>query len=524
MKINIIPILSLGLLLLFATSARAQEKNFYRMDRLKTDNPWILSHNAAGLTTGAVSRFSIVEANWQYNTGDFRNVSDPTDRNRMNLLTESLLRLNKVYFYGKFSFDYDIRRNKAWSSVLDPYYSSIYMADSIPGEQTLEVYRLDGGVGYPLGKHFAIGAKVAYETASNAKHKDARNENTYMNLQVYPGVLFQTGPVRIGLNMIYQKMTEMVDIKIIGTGKIHEIFQFEGLWHYKSTIIAEGASLQSNHQEKLYGGSLQLELFNDKISFFNELSITQRKQEAFPSDFTNERSGKIKERKYTYTGLLHKKGKSYDHYLSLRLDIANKLGFENIQQSEVIDQNEEWIQYGTKNKTSVEITQADIYYQLFRNRTAYNSSWDARIGAKGLHVKRIYRLYPARFVQKIENYEGYLSLNKNFLFQKGMFDCGLNLAYTFGDGTLLDTEKEGKGEIPDAQQYKRKDDLLQQEYAFFTSDRFLGGLNIRYTRFLNKEKGMSLYGNVKTFYCRSLNGWYKGEGRTNLQVTLGFAF
>lgn len=524
MKTNHTYLLSLGLLLLLALSVRAQEKKFYRMDRLKADNPWILSHNAAGLTANTVHRFSIVEGSWQYTTGDYRNVSDPTDRNRMNLLTESVLRLNKVYFYGKFSFDYDIRRNMGWTHVLNPYYTSIYMADSVPGQQTLEVYHLDGGIGYPLGKHFAIGAKVTYENASNAKRKDARNQNTFMQLQLYPGILFHMGPVRIGANMIYQKMTEMVDVKIIGTGKIHEIFQFDGLWHYTSTILTEGASIQSNHQEKLYGGAVQLELFNDQISFFNEISVTQRKQDIYPNDFTEERNGKIKERSFHYNGLLHKKGRYYDHYLSLRLDISNRLGYENIQQSEVVDQNEEWVQYGSKNKSSADILQADVSYRLFRNRSAFNSSWDARVGAKGVYVERIYRIYPARFIQKIKNYEGYLSLNKNFLFKKGMFDGGIRLAYTLGDGTLLDTEKEGPGEIPDAGQYKRRDDLLQQEYEFFTSDRLLGGLNLRYTRFLQPEKGMSLYGDVKMTYCRSLSGGFQDENRTHLQVTVGFAF
>ena len=38
-------------------------------------------------------------------------------------------------------------------------------------------------IGYMLGKRWSIGAKIDYLTASNAKKKDARNKNTYMNLK-----------------------------------------------------------------------------------------------------------------------------------------------------------------------------------------------------------------------------------------------------------------------------------------------------------------------------------------------------
>lgn len=525
MKNSKIYLFSLGIILAFTANTLGQEKNYYRMERLKANNPWITSHNAAGLTTNRSDRFSVVEGSWQYENGKFRNVQDPSSFNRMSLLTESILQLNKVYFYGKFSFDYNIRKNMGWTNVLSTYNTPIYLADSVPGEQTMEVYRIDGGVGYPLGKHFAIGAKIGYETTSNAKHKDARNQNTYMNLNLYPGIMFQTGPLRIGANMIYQKMTELVDVKVIGSGKIHEIFEFEGLWHYKSYIMTDGGgSIERDYQQEIYGGSVQAEIFSKKFSFFNEFSFSQRKQESFPSGFTNEKSGEIKERIYDYNGLLHINGKKYDHYLSLALRTSNCLMYENIQQVEIIDQNEVWVQYGIKNKAYTDVVNADVYYQLFRNRTAYNSSWDARIGARGFSVKRGYRLYPAKFTQELENYEGYLSFNKNFLRHKGMFDCRIDLAYTIGDGKRLETKTEATGEIPDNDQYKRRDDLLTREFEYLTSDRFRGGLNIRYTRFLNKAKGMNLYGDARFIYNRSLNGEFQDKTRTNIQALIGFAF
>ena len=103
MKNSKIYLFSLGIILAFTANTLGQEKNYYRMERLKANNPWITSHNAAGLTTNRSDRFSVVEGSWQYENGKFRNVQDPSSFNRMSLLTESILQLNKVYFYGKFS-------------------------------------------------------------------------------------------------------------------------------------------------------------------------------------------------------------------------------------------------------------------------------------------------------------------------------------------------------------------------------------------------------------------------------------
>ena len=97
----------------------------------------------------------------------------------------------------------------------------------MPGRQTMETYILEGGIGYMIGKHWSIGAKIDYLTASNAKKKDARNKNTYMNLKVYPGVVYRSKYLNLGLNFIYQKETENIDIRTIGTGRTPELLSVE---------------------------------------------------------------------------------------------------------------------------------------------------------------------------------------------------------------------------------------------------------------------------------------------------------
>ena len=154
--------------------------------------------------------------------------------------------------------------------------------------------------------------------------------------------------------------------------------------------------------------------------------MLEKKQEIFKANYNKERGGEMKQRAYNYTGAFNVSGEKYNHYINLQADFSNMLGYENIQQKEVINQNSTWTQFGKKNKSSIESTVYDANYNLFRNRTAYNSCWNAQIGAKGFYAERVYRLYPAKFQQILRNTEGYLSFEKNFLFKKGMLDCGIN--------------------------------------------------------------------------------------------------
>ena len=115
MKFKKIYTLGLGLLIAGMSAANAQtqdiEKIFYRMDRVKANNPWTKSLNYAGLTFNENQDFTIVELDFQYGKGSFRNINAPHAFNKTNLQTESFRRLNKVFFYGKFSFDYMNRPN-----------------------------------------------------------------------------------------------------------------------------------------------------------------------------------------------------------------------------------------------------------------------------------------------------------------------------------------------------------------------------------------------------------------------------
>ena len=81
-----------------------QREDFYRMDRVKANNPWTKSLNYAGLTFNENQDFTIVELDFQYGKGSFRNVNAPHAFNKTNLQTESFRRLNKSILLREIQF------------------------------------------------------------------------------------------------------------------------------------------------------------------------------------------------------------------------------------------------------------------------------------------------------------------------------------------------------------------------------------------------------------------------------------
>lgn len=507
---------------IFPVSAQTHDKSFYNITRVKADNPWIKTHNGSGLMFNRFRDYSYAEAGFQYEEGNYRNVSDPTSVSNTKIVAESFRSVNKVCFYGNFTFDYAHRQNKTWSNVLYPYNSLMFLADSVPGRQTLESYHLDAGMGLPVGKHWGIGVLASYEAASNAKKKDVRNKNEYMEFELYPGMLFRSGYVNAGVNFIYQRRTETIELYNYGDFKNHEIFAFEGMWFYTSKLEFNTAG-NRDYKENTYGGSAQLEFHGKKFSFLNQFSGAYGKQSIFRNFTIDERGGEIEKDVYKYLGAVRIDGGNFHHHVNISASFDEMYGYENIQQLEVVDQASIWVQYGRKNKSVRKTAIYDINYTLFKDRSFLHNSWNAAIGVKGFNVENKYRLYPIEYTQDWRNTGVYAAFNKNFRIKTGMIDCGVKFAYSVGGGTMFEI-KGTSGDTAGEDIYKQRKDLLFREYEYMTADRLAGDLSFRYTYHLDKEKGMALYADLNGMWKQAQSGYFKHENWTTLRMMFGLSF
>lgn len=524
MKINTIWMLGVCLLCvgLLPLKAQQNEKCVFCMERLKADNPWIGAKNASGLIFNRFNDFSYVEGGILTESGDFRNITDPTSLFNSRLKTESFRKINRLSFYGSFEFDYIHMQNKCWSSVLHPENTFFIMADSLPGRQTLESYKLNGGVGFELNKQWAIGAGISYLTASNAKKRDIRNKNTYMEMTVHPGVLFRSQYLNLGVNFNYERMTEKIEDKRYGSGSNPTLFMLEGLWFHKSIQLTETSTEIRQIQNDGYGGAAQLELLFGDFRFFNQFSATKTDQVIWINHVNGQKGGEQEQTDFDYQGTLSMEKENWLHELKGNFANRERLGFENIQREELVDGFKAWVQYGRKNKGILETSEFGLHYTLYRDRTCLDNSWRATVGFDRKTSTQKYKLFPVTYQQEIEQTTFQAGFHKNFRLKSGCIDCGLLFTLRNGDGTMFKISSEDP-EISGENLYPQLGEQLEQEYNYLRANYYGGELHLKYTYPLNRDKGQSLYADLKLNRKNPYDSPVDGH-RTGFGFLLGFCF
>lgn len=106
-----------------------------------------------------------------------------------------------------------------------------------------------------------------------------------------PGVVYRSKYLNLGLNFIYQKETENIDIRTIGTGRTPELLSVEGLWFYTSEQVSSSVSIIRDIRDEALGGAAQVEFHTHRTRFFNQFSMLEKKQEIFKANYNKERGG-----------------------------------------------------------------------------------------------------------------------------------------------------------------------------------------------------------------------------------------
>ena len=126
-----------------------------------------------------------------------------------------------VAFYGKLSYSYNSGKDMGGSILMDPSYNPINFYESVDttgGVKNKEVYHLIGGLSYALkDSRWAIGAKIDYQTGDQAKLKDPRYLNVWMDLGTSVGTRFAASEgFSVGLNLEYRRTLETTSSKVYG--------------------------------------------------------------------------------------------------------------------------------------------------------------------------------------------------------------------------------------------------------------------------------------------------------------------
>ena len=532
-----------AILLLFSTFAQAQSdetihnhmngrggKKYYSIEKLYWQNPWLYSENASGMALckrpfQQFKAFTDAQLFSNYQVGEMKNIYDPTTNWQSGLNVESYMKLGKIYLYGKFGYDYTTSKENRWRGMVDPYSSPFMMADSVAGDMSHEMYRMETKMSFPLGERLSLGVDVKYNVGVMAKHKDLRNKNTLMEFEFTPGIIYNGDNVKGGLNVGIITSTEKIEYTQVETGVNKDLFHMYGLWFNSSTPFGSGAVDASKRDKKdlTYKGALQLELKFGAFKFFNDFGMSYKTGSQGEVGFNNRQFGDIEQISYRYRGVMQY---GLKHRLSADLNFSNMNGFKIIQREE-LDSNSNirrWVTYGRANTFSRNSVEGDVNYTFRAAKTPWIISWEATVGARGYKVENTFKEYPLNFNQEWKYIEAYLTFAKHFNWKKSMFDIKPEIAYGVGGGTPNERIDLEDTSIEEPVKPWQLNEQLLEEYSFMTASKASAGLNVRYTQFLNPQAGFNIYVDIDYKYSQALDSAIKNLNRNYFKLSVGFTF
>lgn len=473
-------------------SQQVSPKKHYTFEKIETKNPWLLSGNAAGLVFNRAQNFSNLEGFYTNESGDYRNFDDPETYSTYGLETRSYTKINDVYFYGSFKYDYGVNENLAWRGTVYPESNLNPILDSIPGKVLRESYIMSAKVGYNLSDRISIGAEFDYNTSTAAKRKDGRNLNTLSMLSVSPGIIYRNNKLKLGLNLTYDRDVEEVKYEYVGETTGKEIYYMEGLWFYSTQGITTTANLERKYIRDIFGGAFQMHYRTGNLCIFNQFSAKYGQEDDGEDNNYNKRYAYVESLNYKYDGRFMLIGQNVDHILSLSYLGKENLSYNVVTNYErVPNELSQWdfYEYGKTLRYMTNYQKYGAEYKAFLKNDEWMSTWIFAAGINHLVSEKNYKVYPAHYKQDYSLNEIYLRASRDIdLNNKSSLNVELNGGYTTADGTMLEaTNPLTSGAL------KLNENILKTDFDFYMADRFSAGIGAKYSRMLNLEKGSAVY-------------------------------
>ena len=117
-----------SLVSLVSLEITAQEGSYRYEDETQL---WHLTNNAAGLGFDVDSNRGYAEFSAEHRGGDYRRVQEGGQRNELQFTTERYQKIGYLLVgYGRFQFDMDRTKDRAWCDVMRPYNSNPFFSGS----------------------------------------------------------------------------------------------------------------------------------------------------------------------------------------------------------------------------------------------------------------------------------------------------------------------------------------------------------------------------------------------------------
>lgn len=491
----------------------AQSKMLYSQDKIEWMNPWLTTSNSAALGYNEVflkdiKSYSEGSLSGYYQSGKLQNYYTPETTYGGVFDINSYIKLGKAYLKGGFSYDYSNSLNSKWRGWLDPTHTPFMLADSIPGNLSLEKYDMEAAIALPVSKSTLVGLDVKYQVGIMAKHKDLRNRNTIMNFEVYPSFVTKFGDFSVGLNLGFARNTEKVEYLQVDASTEKYLFYIYGLWLYSSNGFS---SAETSREEKTftYSGALTLDGSIGDLRIFNDFSAEYRSGLQTETGYNNLLHGQTTKLSYRDHLTLFYGAK---HKLGLSAQLYTMTGDRFLQRQELDPRSNirRWVTYGGPiNYYYRTYREEEIYYTYRAAKSFVDVKWEISAGFKDMCISHKYKETPLVFSQNLTTRKGYIDYTQYIRMNNSLITISPNVGYSFSSGL--------KNDISQGQNQYQLESVLEQEYQFMQASKVDFGLEAKYIyKSLTASCG---YNGVM-----ATDSPIKGAARHSAILSVGFVF
>ena len=371
-------------------SAQERPADFHRQELEVLAQPYSLTDNAAGMGLSQPSSGSRTQINVFDRAGDYHLAQQGDGVLGFTFGTERYDAFSdKLFMRGAFSYTLEREKNRAWSDVMDPWFSIPYIYGSAVAKDydshdcslAFDLYTA------PLGGLVSLGVKTDYRVADISGKRDPRPRTGFLDWKVVPSVLFSFGRHHVGLDLGYGHEKE----KLTGLSTIQS---YPNLYYYKMSGLdhVDGAiSAYTGFKRQFVGnrfsGELSYAYGDGALNALASAGVAWKKLTAYGDNLSSPGSYNVWEYKaladvtYRSAGLLH------SGRLSFRYDDggADEYLQERVSEKDPVTgaTTETWVTlYTYENRYMLKKTALEASYRLYAGCTGtdYRYNVGVRLG------------------------------------------------------------------------------------------------------------------------------------------------
>lgn len=528
-KLSMTCIFLLGL----TTGVYGQEGRSMRdFEFIRSSSPWLTSRNAAGLSTMPVKRAAVAEGTFTKDNGGLIGNACSDDSFKAGVQTESYMKISdRMAFHGKLSYTYDRGRNMGGSILMDPDYNPINFYESVDttrGVKNKELYHLTGRLAYTFkDSRWSLGAGIDYESGDQAKLKDPRFLNVWMDLSASIGTRFAASDAfSAGLSFEYRRTLESVLGNIYGvSGKQYYNFVDYGGFYGTRDLFDSSFGIIATETRPMFnsfiGGSLQIEA-GRKTKVFNQLTYLMR-----GGYFGNRSSSKIIYTEHAgniieYNGVLLAGSSRNLHRVGLDVRFENLINNENVYRLNTELGENTVVEYISQNEVldRTDISAA-MSYTGYLGVENFRPRWEYGATATFESRQSLTTIYPFYRSSGHNVISAEIFGKRNFLSGKNLFTADAGAGFLAGSGVAKD---DGAYASTSSDAPRSFDMYLYRDFEYRTASRISASLSLRYTRLFSDR--IAGYIQLSDKYISLLESpQYLNNGhRNSLVLTIGCTF